>query len=121
RSLASSQPCRQSAPTPYSFFTKNPAEALTSAGGDGKLFVALIVHVVVNKPCDFSFLLWRPYDESETVSEGIYVDRIVGGDRDYRGLDCVALAGRAAGAGIGPAHAVQEQSEADRIGHAQLS
>src|SRR5690606_17829267 len=59
-------------------------------------------------------------EETKSVAR-VYVDRVAGGDCDYRHSDRAAVAGRATGAGGRAADAVQEQPEADRVGAAQLS
>ena len=54
------------------------------------------------------------------VRRGVYVGGIVGGHYDHRHFDCLAVAGCAGGPRGGPAHILQQSTQAARSGPAQL-
>src|SRR4051812_26463754 len=54
------------------------------------------------------------------VSQRFYPDRASRGDCNYRDSDRLARAGRPKGSRVGGAYAVCQQSQANRLGHAQL-
>ena len=58
--------------------------------------------------------------QESAKSSSFHADRAVGGDRHHRRARVALAAGRAGGAGGGPAFAVPQQLEADRTGRNEL-